>query len=153
MREQRGSVPCYRACPIWRYAVANNDLIDSRIMVIEDDSDIRDMMDVLLTMHGYQTILHPSAQDAAERVRDQQPALVIVDMHMDYRDAGLHILRELRADPRTAAIPVLVCSAEYDVEHTVTRLDLTNVEVLQKPFLPDQFFDTITTLLNPPSGA
>ena len=62
------------------------------IAVVEDDPEIRELLDLLLTEEGYRTLLLPVGWDAPRIVRETRPALVIMDLWLETGDAGLNAL-------------------------------------------------------------
>ncbi len=80
--------------------------------VVNDDSALIDLLSDLLAEEGYQTIPHTVSATAYALVRDRQPNRVVLDLRMEQMDSGWVTLDLLRLDPRTACIPVIVCSAD-----------------------------------------
>ena len=115
-----------------------------QIFVVDDDEDVRDLMLALLSIYGYEVHTWHGAHGAQARIRHALPALVIVDLWMEHPAAGLDVVRDVRADPVTAAIPVILYSAAL---HTLDgqREDLRarGVELLGKPFMPDTLIELI----------
>src|SRR4051794_14325467 len=85
------------------------------IAVVDDEPLILKLMQMFLTVEGYEVILWSDAATACEMIRERQPALVTLDLSMqDDWDAGLKVLESLHADPATRAIPVIIVSATAD---------------------------------------
>ena len=103
-----------------------------RIAVIDDSLAVRPALQLVFDTSGYTVVFHPRAAGAVTFVQQQQPVLVIVDLNLEYPAAGLEVVRSLRADPATASIPLVVWSADPDLERTVTRLGLADVAPLSK---------------------
>ena len=93
-----------------------------RIAVIDDSLAVRTALQLVCDTSGYTVVFHPGAAGAVAFVQQQQPVLAIIDVHLEYPAAGLDVVRRLRANPATASIPLVVWSADPDVQHTVTRL-------------------------------
>jgi two-component system, OmpR family, response regulator MprA len=121
------------------------------VAVVDDDADIRAMMQLGLTEAGYRPLLIAHSTDAAFVLRHAQPALVILDLWMECIDSGVHLLHTLHAEATTRAIPVIVASA-----HPFLRPDLADLlrephyVFMQKPYPLDDLLDTIAALLVPP---
>ena len=103
-----------------------------RIAVIDDSLAVRPELQLVFDTSGYAVVFHPRAAGAVAFVQQHQPILVIVDVHLEYAAAGLDVVRSLRADAATASIPLVVWSADPDVERLVTRLGLADVAPLSK---------------------
>ena len=83
---------------------------DPHVMVIEDDPATATLLADLLSAEGYAVTVLDSALGARTAVERQRPVAVLLDLGLPYR-RGSALLEELKADPRTAAIPVLIVSA------------------------------------------
>jgi DNA-binding response OmpR family regulator len=103
----------------------------SRILVIDDDADIRDAMHVVLEQVGYQVLVAADGQEGLELARSSKPDLIITDVSMPRMD-GLTLLAELRRDRAVSLPPVIVCSAFDRVAREA--LPLGAACVLPKPF-------------------
>src|SRR4051812_4817525 len=105
------------------------------IAIVEDNVEMLEMVDVILTDEGYQTILLPEGQGAYQLVRAQQPDLVILDLRMEDPREGWITLDLLRADPATATVPVIMVSGDHEfLCANAARLRAENCRVLPKPF-------------------
>jgi diguanylate cyclase (GGDEF)-like protein len=103
-----------------------------RILVVEDDPDVREALVDLLQAHGY---IVDSARDGAEaytKAADEPPALVLSDVMMPGVD-GYELVSKLRELPETADVPIILLSAIRDPERKVRGLDLGADDYLSKP--------------------
>jgi CheY-like chemotaxis protein len=82
------------------------------IVIVEDDVATLDLLCELLTEEGYQTVCCRTVNDAQERVRQDKPDLVILDVHLEGSASGLTVLDMLRLTPATAELPFIICSAD-----------------------------------------
>ncbi len=82
-----------------------------RVLLIEDEPNIAEAIGFILTRDGWEVTHLPEGQGAAEAARRLNPRLVILD-HMLPGLSGLDVLMALRADPATAAVPVLMLTAK-----------------------------------------
>lgn len=78
----------------------------SRVLVVEDDPDVRDVLTRILGRAGYAAMTATNGADAIIVARQQQPDLILMDLMLPML-GGLEATRRLKADPRTAQIPVL----------------------------------------------
>ena len=81
---------------------------------------------------GYDVVFHPRAAGALAVIHQVQPALAIIDLHLEVPFAGLAVVRALRADPATRELPLIVWSSDLDVEQHVAALHVAGVTVLSK---------------------
>lgn len=90
------------------------------ILVVEDDEAIRDLLSATLTDAGY--AVHACEDiEALRYARDEQPAVVLLDLMLPYLD-GTAILGYLHRHPKTAHIPVIITSAVGHIEHAAAGL-------------------------------
>jgi CheY-like chemotaxis protein len=85
-------------------------MANERILIVEDNELNLKLLRDLLQIEGYATREAGSAEDGLALVRVDPPALVLMDIHLPGMD-GVAALRALRADPATAAIPVIAVTA------------------------------------------
>ena len=103
------------------------------ILVVEDDDDLRETLAYNLRVEGYETLLAADGVAALELARRQPVALVILDVMLPRLD-GLSVLRQLRARPETAALPVLMLTARAEESDIVVGLELGADDYVAKPF-------------------
>ncbi|HEY6575277.1 MAG TPA: response regulator, partial [Mycobacterium sp.] len=104
-----------------------------RVLVADDNADMREYLARLLRTAGYEVDLVTDGQQALERVRADLPDLVVSDVMMPRLD-GLALVAALRTDPRTAAVPVLLLSARAGQEASIEGLQAGADDYLVKPF-------------------
>jgi two-component system, cell cycle response regulator DivK len=80
------------------------------ILVVEDNEKNRKLVRDLLTVKGYRVLEVETGEDGVRTAREQRPALVLMDIQLPGID-GIEALRQLRADPDTASIPVVAVTA------------------------------------------
>ena len=78
-----------------------------KIMLVEDDQPILDMMEILLKRIGYEPVLVPDVKDALERVRTDPPALILLDIMMSPIN-GWQFLETLRNEYQIRELPVIL---------------------------------------------
>ena len=81
-----------------------------RVLVVDDNPDSRELWAVWLTHYGFHVEQAANGADAVQKAVESPPALVLMDLWMPIMD-GLTAIQRLKADPRTAAIPVIALSA------------------------------------------
>ncbi len=103
-----------------------------RIMVVDDNADMRSYLTRLLSPR-WEVEAVPDGFAALESARVRPPDLILTDVMMPRID-GYHLLRALRADPVTRAIPAIVLSARTGDESQIEALDVGAYDYLTKPF-------------------
>jgi signal transduction histidine kinase/BarA-like signal transduction histidine kinase len=116
-----------------------------RILVADDNADLRDYLSRLLSTR-YEVEAVPDGEAALEAARAIRPDLVLTDVMMPKLD-GFGLLRELRADAETAAIPVLMLSARAGEGARVDGLDAGADDYLIKPFSARELLARVSSLL------
>jgi DNA-binding response OmpR family regulator len=108
-----------------------------KILIVDDDSEFLNYLAKPLAELGINAIMESASYRALERVRQDSPDLVMLDVLMPEPD-GLKILQCLKADPRLAAIPVIMVSAKEAEDYLIRAFDLGAADYLTKPFrLPE----------------
>ncbi|MCX5731743.1 MAG: response regulator, partial [Deltaproteobacteria bacterium] len=83
-----------------------------RILVVDDEPEIRTLLERTLTAHNFEVDTAPDGEEALARVAARPPALVLLDAMLP-RIHGFEVARRLRADPRTREVPVIMMTAIY----------------------------------------
>ncbi|WP_437744671.1 response regulator [Sorangium sp. So ce1504] len=120
-----------------------------RILVVEDDLDIRSILTQLLAFEGYDV---EEAADGAEALallrRDAPPALILLDLMMPVMD-GWQLRAELQRDPALASIPVVIVSADVRVEQEASRLRVAGL--LKKPLQIEPLLELVHRICGAPA--
>lgn len=103
-----------------------------KIMLVEDDEPILDMMEILLARIGYEPVLSPDVAGALDKIRQDPPALILLDIMMTPIN-GWEFLEQLRAEPAFAKMPVILFTASPSVEERIAQMKDPYLGVLQKP--------------------
>ncbi len=119
------------------------------IVVIDDDAPMLEFLNILLSeVANYTVTLCHSAAAAVECVRAAHPQAIILDTHLETADAGWAVLRQLKADPILASIPVIVCSADpNDLQDHAALLQSSGSVSLPKPFEVDDLLGLLQASL------
>ncbi len=105
-----------------------------RVMVVDDEPDIVELVRYNLTSEGYDVITAKNGQEALEKMASL-PDLIILDLMMPVMD-GLETCKRLKGDPRTARIPVLFLTARSGEVDEVIGLELGADDYIRKPISP-----------------
>ena len=118
----------------------------ARIVIADDNADMRDYLSRLLRTAGHTVIAVVDGLAALEACRTQAPDLLMADVMMPRLD-GLRLVGELRADPATAGIPIVLLSARAGEEASIEGLEAGADDYLVKPFsAPDLLARVRTTV-------
>lgn len=121
--------------------------MSERLVIAEDDDDIRANLSRLLRLEGYDVQAAPNGRLALELVRSQRPDLVLSDVMMPEM-TGHELLQALRADPATADIPVVLLTARADRKDVREGMNIGADDYLTKPFQRDEVLECIRSRLD-----
>jgi pilus assembly protein CpaE len=105
---------------------------NERILFVDDEEQIRKLLSTWLTRHGYEVTIANDGWEALKAIRAKAPDLVITDVNMPNMN-GLELTRRLRADHRTARIPVIMLSARKQADDVLTGYAEGADEYIPKP--------------------
>jgi two-component system, OmpR family, alkaline phosphatase synthesis response regulator PhoP len=114
------------------------------ILVVEDSDEIRELLGFVLEAEGYQVVALEDGRDVVDTAREQQPALITLDLALPGKD-GWAIVRELQDDEKTRDIPILVISAYTRELDAPLRRRVARV--ISKPFYITQVVSEVEEIL------
>ena len=123
---------------------------NKKVLVVEDDGDVRLGYRVLLKANDYDTVFAADGSSAVSEARKHQPDLIILDLGLPAGD-GFIVLDRLRANTDLAAIPVVVVSARDLQANKERALKAGARAYVQKPWDDDELLATIGQLLGQPA--
>ena len=117
-----------------------------RVLVVEDDQDIADLVAHHLHKAGYASEILTSGAEVMPVVRERPPALVVLDLMLPGRN-GLDVCRSIRADPRTSTVPIIMLTAKTDETDRIVGLELGGDDYVTKPFSPKELVARVGAVL------
>ena len=117
-----------------------------KIVVVEDDQPILDLMEILLKKLGYEPVLIPNGLDALAFVRTEPPALILLDIMMAPL-SGWEFLERLRTEYNQREIPVILFTASPTVPGKMAELHDPKLGILQKPVTFNELKNAIQQFL------
>jgi two-component system, OmpR family, alkaline phosphatase synthesis response regulator PhoP len=117
-----------------------------KILVCDDDANIRNIMDFSLEAEGFHVIVAADGREALQRVHEEQPDLVILDIMMPGSD-GLAVCRQLKQDAATRQIPVLLLTARSGRGDREAGLAAGADDYITKPFSPQRLVEKVHGVL------
>jgi DNA-binding response OmpR family regulator len=121
-------------------------LVAPRILVVDDDQDLRDLVRIKLHSAGYEVVTATDGREALAEVHRRLPDLVVLDVSMP-EVSGIEVCRQLRAMPRTESLPIVMLTARTQVSDEVAGFNAGADMYLAKPFSPRTLLARIETLL------
>jgi DNA-binding response OmpR family regulator len=118
----------------------------ARILIAEDERDIRDLIAFTLRFAGHEVIAAANGEEALNMALETIPDLILLDVRMP-RMTGYEACRQIKAEDKTSNIPVVFLSAKGQESEVQTGLDAGATEYILKPFSPDNLTERIRAIL------
>jgi CheY-like chemotaxis protein len=112
------------------------------VLLVDDSRDIREMWRMWLTFWGFSVEEAANGAEAVAKARRERPDLILMDLWMPVLD-GIQATRQIKADPRTAQVPVLAVSAQVFSPAAEDALAAGCDTFLPKPVSPDELLEQI----------
>lgn len=116
------------------------------ILIVEDEKDIVKMLDYNLKKDGFKAISARNGEDALIAVNRTHPDLVILDLMLPGMD-GLEVAKTLKANTKTASIPIIMLTAKSQESDKIVGLELGADDYVTKPFSPRELIARIKAVL------
>lgn len=123
-----------------------------RVLVVDDQEDIREMARLVLIGAGYDVVAVGSGREALRFARESQFDLMLLDINMPEMD-GWATLRLLRADERHDGLPVAMFSVKSEIRDKVAGLKDGAIDYITKPFGVDELTSRVSRILAAHGGA
>jgi len=113
-----------------------------RVLVVEDERDVADLIRYNLTKEGYDVVIAPTGSDALKQARDVHPDLVLLDIMVPELN-GWEVCRRLKADVETKNIPVIMVTGRVEEGDKVLGFEMGADDYVTKPFSPRELLARI----------
>jgi len=127
-------------------------MIQRKVLIVEDEKEIRDLLAHYLRKEGFAPILAADGEAALSAARREKPDLILLDILLPKAD-GLEVLRAVRSDADLARTPVVMLTAKGDETDRVIGLELGADDYIPKPFSPREVVARIKAILRRSRGA
>lgn len=122
----------------------------TKVMLIDDDVVVIDLLETLLKMEGFDVITNPGYGDSISAIRQENPDVILMDVYLkstqnSSEPDGLNLLKELRQQPELCDAKVIMSSG-IDFKIESERLGADNF--LHKPYMPEELIDVIREVLS-----
>lgn len=117
-----------------------------RILVVEDEVAIQELLRFSLQQAGFDTVVVDSAEQALAEVASELPAVVLLDLMLPGM-SGVALARHLRAEARTRHLPIIMVTARAEEVDRIQGLDLGADDYVTKPFSPKELVARIRAVL------
>jgi DNA-binding response OmpR family regulator len=122
------------------------DVARPTILVVDDDPDLRELVGMRLWHSGFSVTIARNGDDAVAALAEQLPDLIVLDVPMPGTD-GLALCRQLREDPATADLPVIMLTARSHPAFVLEGFAAGATSYLTKPFSPRELVAEVESLL------
>ena len=125
------------------------------ILIVDDEREIRELLRYNLERQGYQVLTAQDGEEGLARIFATHPDLVLLDLHLPGLD-GLELLRELRQEPSTRDLPVLLLTARGAEMDKLLGFERGADDYITKPFSPREVIARVEAVLRragPPTSA
>jgi len=124
----------------------------AKILLVDNDVDIVDLNKAVLENNDYEVVTAFSGSEGLEKIKTEQPDLIVLDLMMEKHDSGFTFAKKLKADPVFKKIPVLMLTSVADVtgfgfSQQKDGYWMKTDNYLKKPVAPDQLLAEINKLL------
>ncbi len=144
--ELRGPEPDRISCRDGSTARYDRAVGKMTVLVIDDDPVILELLRVNFEIEGFDVITAVDGAEGLERAQAQRPDVVISDIMMPRRD-GLQLLGDLKGDPETEDLPVILLSAKAQKSEVQEGLDMGADDYITKPFDPIKLIDRLNAVV------
>jgi CheY-like chemotaxis protein len=118
----------------------------ARILTIDDDASVRELLTAILTGAGFTVAQAPGGERGLQDMRAARPDLVIVDLQMPGID-GHEVCRRMKADPELRDIPIIMCTGDNRKEMLVQAIRLGAADFIIKPFTAETVVKRVQRVL------
>ena len=118
------------------------------VMVVDDSLTVRKITGRLLEREGYRVLTAKDGMDALDQLKGELPAIILVDIEMPRMD-GFDLTRNVRGDPRTMEIPIVMISSRTAPKHRSRAQELGVNAFLGKPYQEAELLQQIAALARP----
>src|SRR5438445_4964107 len=118
----------------------------ARILIVEDDPDIAELVARYLDNAGFTTERAASGRDALTSISARPPDLLVLDLMLPHVD-GLEVCRAVRGKEATAGLPIIMLTARADESERIVGLEIGADDYLAKPFSPNELVARVRALV------
>ena len=120
--------------------------VAKRVLIVDDEAPIREMIAVALEMAGYDCMEASNSQEAHALIVDNKPDMVLLDWMMP-GSSGIEFARRLRKDETTADIPIIMLTAKAEEDNKIQGLEIGVDDYITKPFSPRELVARLKAVL------
>ena len=119
----------------------------TKILIAEDEPDIRDLVAFTLRFAGYEVVTGTNGEEAVQIAKKELPDLILLDVRMP-RMTGYEACKHIKADTNLKDVPIVFLSAKGQESEIQSGMEAGAEEYLLKPFAPDQLTERVRSILS-----
>lgn len=124
----------------------------TKILLVDNDVDFVDLNKAVLENNGYEVVAAFSGREGLDKIKVEQPDLIILDLMMEKHDSGFSFAKQVKADPLYKKIPILMLTSVADVTGFGFSQELDGYwmktdDYAEKPIMPDELLKRVKRLL------
>lgn len=125
----------------------------TKILLVDNDIDFVDLNKAVLENNGYEVVTAFSAREGVDKVKVEQPDLIVLDLMMEKHDAGFSFAKQIKSEPLYKQIPILMLTSVADVTGFGFSQELDGYwmktdDYAEKPIMPDELLKKVKQLLD-----
>jgi DNA-binding response OmpR family regulator len=121
-----------------------------RILAVDDDTQLTQLLQLVFESRGFGVTIANSGEQALEALEHELPEAILLDLMMPGM-SGQEVCTEIRANPRTANIPIIILTARSDAKTRRELMDIGVTDYLIKPIRPSDLIECIREAVNQPA--
>jgi DNA-binding response OmpR family regulator len=122
------------------------------VLLVDDERDLLSLLDFNLRAAGFETVLATTGEQALAQLRRRVPDLVVLDLMLPDL-SGTEVCRQIKSDPRTKHVPVVMLTAKGDEVDRVVGFEIGADDYVTKPFSPRELALRVQSVLRRARGA
>lgn len=119
-----------------------------KILIVDDQSEVRELVEVTLRIGDYQILQAASGEQALETARSEKPDLILLDVMMPGEIDGIDVCRQLKGDPETAGMAIVMLTAKSQDADVAAGREAGADDYFSKPFSPLELMQKVEEILS-----
>ena len=120
----------------------SNKLTKFRVLIVDDEESLRDVLGIMLQREGYRVSLAADGLQALERLQEERPTVVLSDIEMPRMD-GFDLARNIRADSALRDLPIIMITSRIAEKHREHAMELGVNHYLGKPYGEEELLELV----------
>ena len=122
-----------------------------RILAVDDDTQLTQLLQLVFESRGFGVTIANSGEQALEALENELPEAILLDLMMPGM-SGQEVCMQIRANPRTSNIPIIILTARSDAKTRRELMEVGVTDYLIKPIRPSDLIECIREAVNQPAS-